>query len=208
VAAVLGSAPAWAQEEATGDDHEAGESAAAAEPATASEAQEPAGPSGPHTANSLQLGIGFRYGVMLSDGSPDPWGTGLGLDVGYALPNAIYLGGSFEYFFGASSEIESLKVSANVWQLNAEGGYDIGLGQNFVIRPKLGIGLAGLNTTVEGCPADVSCDGSSKTKPAIAPGATFMLFTSRLSLAVDARYEIVLTDPSLKALIFSVGFGF
>lgn len=202
---------AWAQGEPAPAEPAAPETAAA-EPAplepAAAEAAAPVAPSGPHTANSLQLGVGFRYGVMLSDGDLNPWATGLGLDVGYTLPNAIYLGGSFEYFFGESKDALGLKVSANIWQLSAEGGYDIGLGENFVIRPKVGFGVAGLNSKVEGCPADVSCEGSSTTKAAIAPGATFLLFTSKFSFAVDARYDIVLTDPALKGLIFSFGIGF
>ncbi len=210
-ATLLVGGSAWAQGEPAAEPAPKAEAepaqTATPEPATA-EPEAPREPSGPHTANSLQLGAGFRYGVLLSDGEPNPWSSGLGLDVGYTLPNAIYLGGSFEYFFGSSYASPLLKVTANIWQLSAEGGYDIGLGQNFVIRSKIGFGVAGFNAKTEGCPAD-SCTGSSSmTKAAIAPGATFMLFTSRLSFAVDARYDIVLTDPSLKALIFSFGIGF
>ena len=49
---------------------------------------------------------------------------------------------------------------------------------------------------------------SSDTKAAIAPGATFLLFTKRISVALDLRYDVVLTDPSMQALIFSAGIGF
>lgn len=169
----------------------------------------PPGPSGPHTANSLQLGLGFRYGAMLSDGDPNPWGTGLGLDLGYTLPSAVYVGGNFEYFFGESSEALGLKLNANILQFSLEGGYDIGIGQSFVIRPKLGVGLAHLASSVEGCPPEVTCTGgSSETKAALAPGATFLFYAKQFSLALDVRYDVVFTDPSRKALIFSVGVGF
>jgi hypothetical protein len=59
------------------------------------------------------------------------------------LPAAIYLGGNFEYFFGDSVEGGGLKIKSNIWQLSAEGGYDIGLGENFVIRPKVGAASRG-----------------------------------------------------------------
>ena len=35
-----------------------------------------------------------------------------------------------------------------------------------------------------------------------------MLFTSKLSLTVDVRYDTVLTDPALHGLILSFGIGF
>ena len=190
-------APAWAEERTS-------ESAEPAPPLQEEAAPEP---SGPHTANSLQLGLGFRYGAKLSDGDLNPWGTGLGLDVGYTLPNAIYVGANFEYFFGESSEVAGVKISENILQLSAEGGYDVGIGQNFVIRPKFGVGVAHLNASVEGCPSGFDC-ADSVTKAALVPGVTFLLFTQRLSLALDVRYDLVLTDPSMKALIFSAGIGF
>jgi opacity protein-like surface antigen len=196
------SAPAWAQEEAP---------ASASEAATAAAEPEPEAPParGPHTAGAIQLGVGFRYGAELNDGDFNPWGPGIGLSAGYTLPMALYLGGNFEYFFGDSVEAGGVKVKGNVWQLTAEGGYDVGLGENFVIRPKVGFGIAGLKTSVEGCPAGLSCSGSSETKPVLAPGATFMLFTSHVSLSLDARYAMIFTDDETgKALIFSFGIGF
>jgi hypothetical protein len=214
---LLASAPAWAQGQDTAAATEEPSATPTSEepraappiegPSTAS-AEPPPAPSGPHTANSFQLGLGFRYGALLSDGDLNPWGTGLGLDLGYTLPQAIYLGGSFEYFFGDSVNLGAQKLKSNIWQLSAEGGYDVGLGESFVIRPKVGVGIASARSSFEGCPAGLSCDSTSKTKPLVAPGATFMLFTQHLSLAVDVRYALVLSDPTTTGLIFSVGFGF
>jgi hypothetical protein len=121
---------------------------------------------------------------------------------------AVYLGGNFEYFFGDSSEALGVKVNANILQFSLEGGYDIGIGQSFVIRPKLGVGLAHLASSVEGCPPELGCTGNPETKAALAPGATFLFYAKQFSLALDARYDVVFTDPSLKALIFSAGVGF
>jgi len=195
---LLASTPAWAAEAAEGE----GAAAAPAEEA-------PPPPAGPHTAGALQLGLGFRYGALVSDGEPNPWGTGLGFDVGYTLPQAVYLGASFEYFFGGSIDSgvgSSLK--SNIWQLSAEGGYDVGLGESFVIRPKVGVGIASARTSFEGCSAGVACDDTTKTKALIAPGLRFMLFTDRVSVSFDVRYALVVMDPSPKAVIFAAGIGF
>jgi hypothetical protein len=206
---LLGS-PVWAQDDVPPTEAEA--PPAAAEPATPEPVTpEPVAqvePSGPRTANSLQLGLGFRYGAMLSDGDYNPWASGLGLDVGYTLPNAIYLGSSFEYFFGTTQQLLGVTIASNIWQLSAEGGYDVGIGRSFVIRPKVGVGVAGFAWTFDGCQNDEACDSIKETKAAILPGATFLFFASKFSLAVDVRYEVVLTDPALKGLIFSFGVGF
>jgi opacity protein-like surface antigen len=203
-AAVLATSPAWAQaEEAPPSEAESGR--------TAEPAPEAAPPQrvGLATAGAFQLGAGFRYGADLNDGDFNPWGVGLGLSAGYTLPVGVYLGGNFEYFFGDSIEAGGIKIKGNVWQLSAEGGYDVGLGDNFVIRPKIGVGIAGLKSSVEGCPAGFTCAGSnSETKPLIAPGATFMLFTRHVSLAFDVRYAVIFADTTGKALIFSAGIGF
>lgn len=166
-------------------------------------------PSGPHTAGAIQLGVGFRYGALLSDGDLNPWGSGLGLNVGYTLPQAIYFGGNFEYFFGESSALGAgVTAKTNLWQLSAEGGYDIGAGDNFVIRPKIGVGVASVKAGYDGCPGGPACETMTKTKPLIAPGVTFMLFTKHVSLSLDMRYAHVMTDPTGQGLIFSVGIGF
>src|SRR5882724_3644493 len=77
------------------------------------------------TEGSLQIGLGFRYGVELNEGDFNPWGTGLGLEVGYTLPVLpIYVGGNAEYFFGGTLDSPTGKIDGHIWQLTAEGGYD------------------------------------------------------------------------------------
>jgi hypothetical protein len=157
------------------------------------------------TRGAFQFGAGFRYGVEQNEGDVNPWGTGLGLELGYTMENSVYLGGNFEYFFGETVRIGSSELSHNVWQLSAEGGYDIGLGESIVLRPKLGLGMASL--MVDGCPADV-CKDTSESDFMLAPGATFILLTRSFSLSLDARYAMIVAEPELaKALIFSLGIG-
>ena len=162
---------------------------------------------GPATSNSLQIGLGFRYGIEMNDGDFNPWGTGLGASVGYTLPvMPIYVGGNFDYFFGSELEAGPLRMKGNVWQFMAEGGYDIGLAEILVLRPKLGLGPATLS--VETCASGSPCSSDSKTHFAIAPGAAVMLFTSVLKLSLDLRYDLILADTTAKALIISAGVGF
>lgn len=159
------------------------------------------------TEGTLQFGLGFRYGKELNDGDLNPWGTGIGLEAGITLPVLpIYVGGNAEYFFGGTLDSPAGKVDANVWQLSAEGGYDIGLGPIFVLRPKLGFGLAHLSGKT--CIGALGCHDDADTKPLIAPGAKFMLLLSHFQLSFDARYAVVTSDPASKAFIFSVGVGF
>ncbi len=162
----------------------------------------------PASANSVQIGVGFRYGFELEEGDFNPWGPGIGVSGGYTLPQAVYLGGNFDYFFGETVDDPVLgEVSGNIWQLMAEGGYDIGLGEYFVIRPKAGLGFASLNSEV--CVEGFPCQDESETKFAIAPGATFMLITSKVSVSLDFRYDMIFAeDEMLNALIFSAGVGF
>lgn len=140
----------------------------------------------PATANSIQLGFGFRYGFNLNSGT-NPFGLGLGVDGGYTLPNAVYLGGNFDYFFGERASDSGLVM------VMAEGGYDLGLGENFVIRPKAGLGFASVD---------------SNGRFAIAPGTKLMLFTSAVSLSIDVRYALIFDDPTLNGLVMSFGIGF
>ena len=155
----------------------------------------------PATAGSPQIGIGFRYGFELHEGDYNPWGVGIGVDGGFTFPVIpIYVGGVIEYFFGDSVDTSFGEYKSNLWQIQAEGGYDIGLGP-IVLRPKVGLGYA--HTSFESPLVD---DSSSDF--ALAPGLTAMLFLPAFSLHVDARYDLVFAERTMKGLILSVGFGF
>ena len=164
----------------------------------------------PRTAGALQLGGGFRYGVDLKDREPDPWGVGLGLELGYTLESAVYVGGVFDYFFGQRVKYEvadnSWEQSANLWQVAAEGGYDFQLSDGVLVRPKLGLGVAMLQAS---CSGDCIDDASgSSSYFAAAPGLTTMFFPGNMVLSLDARYQMVFADELASAFIFSVGIGF
>jgi hypothetical protein len=159
----------------------------------------------PATANSIQLGLGFRYGFEMNEGDFNPWGVGLGLNGGYTLPNAVYVGGNVEYFFGDRVGNDTDGESGNLWQLTAEGGYDVGLGPIFVLRPKLGAGIANVHDKL--CLAG-QCLTDNASKFALLPGATFILMPPGFRLSADLRYEFVFADGTPKALLLAVGIGF
>ncbi|HET9959501.1 MAG TPA: outer membrane beta-barrel protein [Polyangiaceae bacterium] len=160
----------------------------------------------PATANSIQLGLGLRYGIEMNEGDFNPWGLGLGLNGGITLPNAVYVGGVGEYFFGDKEEAGGVKLTGNIWQLMAEGGYDVGLGPLFVLRPKVGLGLA--NSRSELCLTGLGCTKDNSSDFALAPGATFLVFLPMIKLSADVRYELVFAEETGKALIWTVGVGF
>lgn len=166
----------------------------------------PAAKAEPRTVNMLQVGAGFRYGIELEDGDFNPWGPGLGLDVGYTTQQQLYIGGVFDYFFGDSESGPGGSVDANIWHLGAEGGYDLG-DETVVIRPKLGLGVA----TIVGelCLTGFGCQDDSETDFALTPGAQLMLFPGSVMLSLDLRYQFIFADPdTVNALIFSIGIGF
>jgi hypothetical protein len=155
----------------------------------------------------VQLGLGGRYGVGLNDGDFNPWGLGFGFEAGYTLPVLhVYVGGNAEYFFGTTKQAADLKVDGNIWQITAEGGYDFGFGHHVVIRPKLGLGYA--NVIGQTCLGGAPCTKSNNSQAVAAPGAKFIFVAEHFELTFDARYDVVLSDPAAKALIFSLGVGF
>ncbi len=177
----------------------------------------------PATANVIQLGAGAQYGINLKDTKPNPWGLGLGLGVGYTLPSGLYLGTQFEYFFGGQDTVPgpqplagesalTADVEANIWDLFAEVGYDLALGDEFVLRGKGDVGLASLSSRycvtalpgVEGFP----CEDDSETALLVGPGAAFLYLGKSFSLTLEARYDFVLTSPNHQGLIFTLGIGF
>lgn len=158
----------------------------------------------PRTARVVQIGAGLRYGVSLDDPFVDPWRLGLGVELGYTTEQAIYLGAVFDYFFGETRQVFDTELSANVWQLAAEGGYDFQLSDAVLVRPKLGLGMSTINVDCSG-----DCiGGGSETKFAAAPGLTAMFFTSKVVLSLDTRFQMVFAEEMAKALIFSFGIGF
>lgn len=140
-------------------------------------------PTAGHGSVGALVGYGFKDGLNL----------GFGARGGYTLPANIYLGGTFLYHLGKSTDTPLGKVSANILYFGAEGGYDFSAGP-VVIRPYLGLGMASAKTKI---PA-INMGGisspemsSSASKFAVWPGATLLYPIDNFFVGGDARFLVV-----------------
>lgn len=167
----------------------------------------PARANQPATAGNLQLGVGFRYGFEQESWGLDPWGAGIGGELGYTAKVPIYVGANFDYFFGESVEREEGSDEARLLQLTVENGYDFALGPALVIRPKAGVGFASIHS--ESCAVVGGCSEESSIRFALAPGAKLMLSTGSVALSADVRYDLIFLDHMVaSALLIGAGVGF
>lgn len=159
-----------------------------------------------HALPGLTLSGSVRglYGSPTDDLRLNPYAGGIGLRLGVTLPASLYLGGSFDYFFG-ESETSALDIeqSASVLQVMARVGYDLGVGP-LTLRPQLGLGLAQSH-------ADIGDLSTSESDFALAPGAEFIFGLGVLSLSAEANYNVVFAgdnDQGTNAWILGLGLGF
>ena len=176
----------------------------------------------PFTADKFQVGGGLNYGLYMGDDEgdpPNPYGLGLGLDLGYTLGPGVYLGGEFNYFFGSSEEEAGFEVSTNIMQYGVEVGYDIGVSPELVIRPKAGIGMGSAKVEVS---SDFGDDSQSESGLFIPIGAGLLYSMGGWFIGGDVRYAIfsvtnettdavtgesVEEDRNASGLIFGIGAG-
>jgi len=159
----------------------------------------------PATSRVLQIGLGGEYGVKLAGPKLNPWAFGLGVSLGYTLPMGVYVGVPFDYFFGTRDESGSIPLEEKLWHVGVEGGYDLALGSEVVLRFKGGLGVAA--ESYRRCELDL-CVSSTDVVPAFGPGLTFLYLGPSFSFTLDARYQLVPLDPLAQGLLFSIGFGF
>jgi hypothetical protein len=147
----------------------------ASSPALAAKAKRRLVEGEPATSGAVQFGVGGEYGVKVAGPELNPWGFGLGVYLGYTLPMGVYFGVPFDYFFGSKDTYGGAAIEAKLWQFGVEGGYDLALGREAVLRFKGGIGFAMLSTA--GCSGDFAapvCGHSLEAKPVFGPGLAFL----------------------------------
>jgi hypothetical protein len=144
------------------------------------------------------------YGSPADDLRLNPYGGGIGLRLGVTLPASLYLGGSFDYFFGESeTNTADIEQSVAMLQVMARVGYDLGVG-SVTLRPQLGLGLAQSRVNFGGV-------HTSESDFALAPGAEFIFGLGLLSLSAEADYDVVFAaddEQVTNAWILGLGLGF
>jgi hypothetical protein len=146
------------------------------------------------------------YGINLEEGDPNPYGLGFAPQGGYTLDPGVFLGARFDYFLGGTEEVPFLgELSLNIYQILAEAGYDVEVGDSLVVRPKVGVGVAkGLG---EACIDGACVDADGDMELAFSPGANLLYMLDPVFLNVDVRYNVITSDPSLSALMLGAGAG-
>lgn len=172
----------------------------------------------PATLERVQIELGARYAFALESLEYNPWGTGLGGAIGYTLDNAIYLGGSFDWFTGEEIEYpdrankypDPIYVGGNYWQSLVWGGYDMEFSDSFVLRPKAGVGIS--TSTLRDCNSligdQIECVKTIRGETSIVPAAE-LLFVSPILISLEARFILLFDSVTIKsAAMGGVSLGF
>jgi hypothetical protein len=155
--------------------------------------------------------MGASAGLLVGNGFKDGYNVGLGARGGVTLPMNIYVGGTFLYHLGKTESVAGADVTANVWFLGAEGGYDLGVGP-LTLRPYLGLGYAHLSVSAPDVCALGTCVSASDSdgKVAFWPGATGLFNLGSWFVGVDLRYTVLLDvdDGNAFGAFATAGLGF
>lgn len=152
------------------------------------------------TASKVQLAGEVGYGIFLGDDSDNNlYGLGFGARGGYTLGFGLYIGARFDYFLGNSTESFGTTYTNSIWGFQGELGYDIGLLDFMVLRPKLGFGamqvLAKLCVTDGFQFLNDRCTSTSLTGAVFSMGAELPIrLGSVFTLSPEARINLWLGE--------------
>lgn len=156
----------------------------------------------PFTQDTAQVAVQLGAGFDMDDSNNqvhdlNDYGFLLGARAGYTLKPRIYVGGLFDFFFGDSEETSVLGVRTDretiySWVLQGEVGYDIGLTDSIVIRPKAGIGVMHWRDNYCLTPPVISeqCNADSSTDFSFAPGVELPISLGGVFIAPELRFNI------------------
>jgi hypothetical protein len=147
------------------------------------------------------------YGSSVGSPVVTPYGVGLGLRAGITLPASLYLGASFDYFFGESkNEVADTlssggKLSTATTQVLGNVGYDLGFGP-LTLRPSLGLGVSDSSAKIAGT-------SSSDAHFVASPGAELIVGLGLLTASAEARYNKVFSSAGSDgdAVVLGIGLG-
>ncbi len=171
-----------------------------------------AGAAAQTSADTSSDGSGVSAAVLLGYGFNDAFKLGFGARVGYTLPMHLYLGGTFVYHLGTSTDIgNGQSITTNVMMIGAEVGYEIPAGP-VMIRPNVGLGIGIVKSSVPAVNVagfgTVGGGSASASDFFIAPGATLLYpVTGSFSVGVDARF-IIISDANAFAAYLTAQYHF
>jgi hypothetical protein len=148
---------------------------------------------------------GGSVGILVGYGFDGAYHLGLGARGGYTLSPKIYLGGSFMYHFGQSTDTPVGSISEHLFYLGAEGGYDLVLPAvpQLLIRPYLGLGYE--NVSVSQSLVNVPSPGVSVNGFSFWPSVTGLYsFTPNISAGLDAKVVVITFSGGDTAFVLSL----
>jgi hypothetical protein len=167
----------------------------------------------PDAAVSFSASVqAFYAGMPDATGSLDPFGPGLGVRAGLTLPNALYLGVSYEHFFGAGPQgwvgAYSVDAEASLDEVQAWVGYELAL-DGVSLRPQLGLGYVYSREEIVADRAPVAERSTSSAHGVVVSPTLQLAFpVGPAWLLVDGRYAIIPEAVANgDALMIGVGFG-
>ncbi len=136
--------------------------------------------------------MGPSAGLLVGNGFKDGYNVGIGARGGLTLPMNLYVGGTILYHLGKTESTPLGDITANVWYLGGEGGYDLGVGP-LTIRPYLGLGYANLRVSAPDTCVLGTCVGGSNSQGKLAfwPGVTGLVGLGSIFVGADLRYVLV-----------------
>jgi hypothetical protein len=150
--------------------------------------------------------VGWGSSTGTQNETVNGYGPGLGLSAGVTLPLSLYVGASFDYFFGETVSFNAgPDVSRASSQLLARVGYDLGLGP-LTLRPELGLGALFSKVKVEGGEPETSDRDLTANGTVLAPALEAFFGLGLLNVNAEARYELVAGDNS-NAVVLGLGLG-
>jgi hypothetical protein len=155
--------------------------------------------------------MGASAGLLVGNGFKDGYNLGIGARGGLTLPMSLYVGGTILYHLGKTESTPAGDVTANIWYLGGEGGYDLGVGP-LTIRPYLGLGYANLRVSAPDACVLGTCVGGSNSQGKLAfwPGVTGLVGLGSVFVGADLRYVLLVDveDGNAFSAFATVGMGF
>lgn len=162
----------------------------------------PAEDAGGGDEKPISAGLLLGYGISLESGG-NVWGLGFGVGGGYTLDMGLYLGAHFVYFLGEDP--------VNLWDLGLDVGYEMDVADKLTLRPQVGIGIVNVTIDVPTITTPFGTVGggsASSSEFYLAPGAALLYDVSdSIFLGLDARLQLVLSDPMMKGITFLANGG-